>query len=526
MAGFENDVMVAKNLNFDLAAAKPHLGIINAAGKLPIGTGNSSPTPEILGGSLTSPDNSITFGYSSPDITAVVNTSVVQDLHTARFIVSAGGLSDGANYGTIADAISAASAIGTNQTIFIQPGTYTENLTLVPGINLAAYNGDQDTPNVTIVGTCTLTAAGTVSISNIRLQTNGSFFLAVTGTLASIVNLNNCYLNASNNTGISFTTTSANAQINCNFCNGNLGTTGIGMHSSSSAGTLTYQKCNFTNTGASTTASSNSAGSVTFTATNLDFPVSSTGTGGLGFEHCNVDTASLNTTSYTANGSGSNAARYTGFFSGTASGISIGAGATLIINNSNVNSSNTNAITGAGTIQYSSVTFTGSSSVINTTTQTALYTNLGKYKASGQPAFLAYLASDVTDITGAGGTYTLGSGTALTEVFDLDGNFNTNGTFTAPVTGKYSLTASIRAIGATVATSSVLSIITSNRTFINVISRPAGSSGFNQVLTVLCDMDAADTATVTLVVSGEAGNTVDIDGDANPATYFCGHLVA
>ena len=524
MAGFENDVMVAKNLNFDLAAAKPHLGIIDAAGKLPIGTGNLQPSPEILGGSLTSPNSSITFGYSSPNITAVVNTSVVQDLHTARFIVSAGGLPDGANFTTIASAIAAAVGTGVNQTVFIQPGTYTENLTLVPGINLAAYNGDQDTPNVTIIGTCTLTAAGTVSISNIRLQTNSSFFLAVTGSEISIVNLDNCYLNASNNTGISFTTSSASAQINCNFCNGNLGTTGIGMHSSSSAGTLAYQKCNFTNTGASTTASSNSAGSVTFTATNLDFPVSSTATGGLGFEHCNVDTAVLNTTAYTANGSGSNASRYTGFFSGTASGISVGG--TLIINNSNVNSSNTNAITGAGTLQYSSVTFTGSSSVINTTTQTALYTNLGKYKASGQPAFLAYLASDVVDQTGAGGTYTLGSGTALTEVFDQDGNFNTNGTFTAPVTGRYSLTATIRVIGVTVATSAVLSIVTSNRTFINVISRPAGSSGFNQVLNVLCDMDAADTATVTLVVSGEAGNTDDIDGDANPGTFFCGHLVA
>ena len=196
------------------------------------------------------------------------------------------------------------------------------------------------------------------------------------------------------------------------------------------------------------------------------------------------------------------------------------------MNNSNVNSSNTNAITGAGTLQYSSVTFTGSSSVINTTTQTALYTNLGKYKASGQPAFLAYLASDVVDQTGAGATFTLGSGTALTEVFDQDGNFNTNGTFTAPVTGRYSLTATIRVIGVTIATSAVLSIITSNRTFINVISRPAGTQGFNQVLTVLCDMDAADTATVTLVVSGEVGNTDDIDGDANPGTFFCGHLVA
>ncbi len=75
MASFENDVVVAKNLNFDQSAAKPHLGVINAAGKLPIGTGQIAPTPEILGGSLTSPDSSITFGYASPNITAVANSS-------------------------------------------------------------------------------------------------------------------------------------------------------------------------------------------------------------------------------------------------------------------------------------------------------------------------------------------------------------------------------------------------------------------------------------------------------------------
>lgn len=69
MAGFENDVMVAKNVNFDQAAPPPHVGIINAAGKLAIGTGNSYPTPEILAGSLTSPLGTLNIGYSSPNIT-------------------------------------------------------------------------------------------------------------------------------------------------------------------------------------------------------------------------------------------------------------------------------------------------------------------------------------------------------------------------------------------------------------------------------------------------------------------------
>ena len=67
MAGFENDVMVAKNVNYDLAAAKPHLGILNAAGKLAIGTGDVQPLPEALGGNIVS--TTLTVGYSSPNIT-------------------------------------------------------------------------------------------------------------------------------------------------------------------------------------------------------------------------------------------------------------------------------------------------------------------------------------------------------------------------------------------------------------------------------------------------------------------------
>ncbi len=72
----------------------------------------------------------------------VINANISTDLHTARFIVSAGGASDGANYTTIASAIAAAVGATGNQTVFIQPGTYIENLTLSPGIDLTAYGCD------------------------------------------------------------------------------------------------------------------------------------------------------------------------------------------------------------------------------------------------------------------------------------------------------------------------------------------------------------------------------------------------
>ncbi len=127
----------------------------------------------------------------------------INPMSSSRWIVDPLGFNG--THTTIASAITSATS---GDTIFLLPGTYTENLTLAAGVNLTAYNCDSTTPNVTISGKCTFTGAGTVSISGIRLQTNSDFLLAVTGSAASIVNLIDCYLNCTNNTGISYTSSS------------------------------------------------------------------------------------------------------------------------------------------------------------------------------------------------------------------------------------------------------------------------------------------------------------------------------
>src|SRR5574338_1448725 len=126
MAGYFNGVVNAKNADF--TQTNPFLtgesnGLITN-GQLWIGsTSTNAGGTHINVGNLTSPDGSINIGYSSPNIT--LQTSGTSDLHTARFIVSAGGAPDGANYTTITAALAAAVAAGGNQTVFIQPGTYT-----------------------------------------------------------------------------------------------------------------------------------------------------------------------------------------------------------------------------------------------------------------------------------------------------------------------------------------------------------------------------------------------------------------
>lgn len=147
-----------------------------------------------------------------------------------------------------------------------------------------------------------------------------------------------------------------------------------------------------------------------------------------------------------------------------------------------------------------------------------------------QPAFLARLGSQVTNVTGAGTAFSLGSGTALTTIFDQNSDFNTNGTFTAPVTGRYDFTTNLRMGNITAAmTLAALKIITSNRTY----QRDGGSPGatknsantqdFN--MTIFSDMDAMDTATVEITLSNGAGDTASAEGFALIVTYFCGKLV-
>ncbi len=313
--------------------------------------------------------NSAQFSVDANGYVSSLGSST--DLHVARYIVSAGGSTDGANYTSLATAYAAAVAAGAPQTVFIQPGTYTLNQTLVPGINICAFDCDAFTPNVTIVGTLTLTTAGSVSISGVRLQTNGAALLAVTGSAASIVNLNNCYLNCTNSTGITFSTSSGSAQINITNCMGDLGTTGIGLFTHTSAGTILISNSRFTNSGASTTASTASAGGLNFVNARFQFPITTSATNGGTWEYSIISTAGQNVTAATFGGT-TQSNKWCRFDGGSASAVSIGTTAGL--EHCTVSSSNTNTLTGAGTLTYSFISFDGSSSGVNTTTLVPLAT--------------------------------------------------------------------------------------------------------------------------------------------------------
>jgi hypothetical protein len=434
------------------------------------------------------------------------------DLHTARYIVSAGGAADGANYTTIATAYAAAVAAGAPQTVFIQPGTYTENLTLTAGINIAAYNCDAFTPNVTIIGKITMTVAGTSTISGIRLTTNSDFFLAVTGSAASIVNLFDCYLNASNNTGISLTSSSAGSTISIFDCKGDVGTTGITFFAHSGTGLLVMNYGSVTNSGNSTTASTVSGG------------------GQLGMSYIQVFALPITTSSssiftalycqytqiLTLGSTNTHQFEFCRFGTGTSSAISISAGAGCNLYKCIVISTNTNPITGAGSVTFGDISFPGVST-INTTTQVGLTTDLGRYKSTLQPCFQAAFSAGSANVTGDGTAYQVAWDTA---VFDQASNFTTGAgaKFTAPVTGKYLLTVHLSLSGLVATETVLIQIITTSKTY-NVFDLTAGTGTEIYSGTVIANMSATDTANITVIVSGGA-KTVSVQNNLSNSGFY------
>lgn len=160
------------------------------------------------------------------------------------------------------------------------------------------------------------------------------------------------------------------------------------------------------------------------------------------------------------------------------------------------------------------------------TTNVMSVSTAGEINYPLQPAFLAYNSSTRTNKVGngAGSIYTLGTD-ALTEIYDQNSDFNTNGTFTAPVTGKYKFDGGVYLVGCTVCTGMAVFINASNRNSSNTFNRAASAADISAYVSVQVDMDAADTCTCTIFSTGEAGATDDIFGDTNLTTWFGGYLI-
>lgn len=148
-------------------------------------------------------------------------------------------------------------------------------------------------------------------------------------------------------------------------------------------------------------------------------------------------------------------------------------------------------------------TGTGDFILQNATNSVLNVADTGEITRPMQPAVFAYLGTTDSNATGNGTLFTLGSGNALTEVFDQNSNFVTTGTFTAPVTGRYLVIFQGHMQVPSGATTSEMAInlTSSNRTYFllyypsrnRVTNFYAANLAIGCSNSVLIDMDAADT---------------------------------
>jgi hypothetical protein len=315
-------------------------------------------------------------GISIANGDGIAGNPVITNTASAYISLSPYIVGNDANSGfaTITAAIAQAVTDGASSTnpknIYIKPktGGYTENLTLSDGINLIGFGSSSfgGVATTQITGKAIMTTAGTASINNLVLTTNSDYVLELTGSNAVNVILDNCYINASNANAIHITNGSGG--ITLQKCFGNCSTNTFFI---ATAGAINVYFCVLISSG-TTTNSTFANANLVIEYTLISTPITTSGTGSIGMFKCQILTN--NTTALTHGGSGSSLIQETRIESGSASAVSIGA--TLPMMHCSVFSTNTNAITGAGTLQYAFIAFYGSSSSsgVNTSTQTALAT--------------------------------------------------------------------------------------------------------------------------------------------------------
>ena len=152
--------------------------------------------------------------------------------------------------------------------------------------------------------------------------------------------------------------------------------------------------------------------------------------------------------------------------------------------------------------------------------------SIGAVTQAAQPSFLVTAPTNSNDTTGDGTVHTVEFDT---EIYDQNADFNVSTfTFTAPVTGRYFLSAQIMTRDAVAAThtSGQFQLVTSNRTYqgTRLGQVDLGGDGFDTWnVTALADMDVSDTAHVTITVTGGT-KVVDVFDGANNC-FFSGSLI-
>lgn len=135
--------------------------------------------------------------------------------------------------------------------------------------------------------------------------------------------------------------------------------------------------------------------------------------------------------------------------------------------------------------------------------------------------FSAGLSAQIPNVTGNGTEYTI---VFDSEIYDYKSEYvPASGVFTAKRSGKYLFAVCVKLAVTVGITTCVIKLVTSNRTYHlfrgDTDNTYDGSGTLTLNGAVIADMDALDTARVTVIVTGLGANTVDIQPDE---TFFQG----
>lgn len=257
----------------------------------------------------------------------------------------------GSPYATVQSAIDAANAAGDLTTVLVRDGTYTENLTLYDGIDIQGVG-----PSVAMIsGVHTPPESGLLHFSNILLHSTSNILSSLAGGTTDI-RFDNCTFSCDN--GYVCDLRNWTGDLIFNACSDTSTINGVVYNTSTADVEIT--NCTI---GASTTKIFTAKGNVKIFATDFFAPMSLSGSGtskiqGGSIIHGNITTADTHTL----------VIGISGISSGAVQAITHNSTSELLMNNVVINSTNSPAIGGTGTISINSVSFLNDYDIAGTIT--------------------------------------------------------------------------------------------------------------------------------------------------------------
>lgn len=273
---------------------------------------------------------------------------------------------------TIAAAYASSSA---KDTIYLFPNvTYVENLTITTSISIVTVPSPTINNGANINGLITISGNPVINFTNINFARGSGSNFSISATTSQI-KLSNCtFTSQSNDIMLTHSGSAPLLFNNCNFLSNN---SGASIFNLTGSAIVSFEYCTDYGSTGLQTASTISSGNLILHYCHLNNPITSSSTASITIEKC-IAEGLTNILYLTCGGSGVNSISNSFINSGTAPSISIGTGSTLAVSQLTINSTNTNPITGLGTLNYSEIQqVSGTPGTFNTSTINALETDIG-----------------------------------------------------------------------------------------------------------------------------------------------------